>query len=100
MKSLNRHATQVTKVSHQYIVASGANPNTLVDLPPLLWVVKGPRGGRYFAGIERQRAVIQVDDDFVTDQVSVIDRSLRTYYIRPGSRFARMVDAGEVPPLP
>ena len=64
---------------------------TVVDLPPVDWFVRGPRGGLYEATGERTRYVEDknmLDQDWMSgrDVVYVIDQSEGLRYLRPGTK--------------
>jgi hypothetical protein len=85
-----RHrAIQITKIAGDLVhllPGGGAVLDVVPDLPPAEWIVAGPRGGRYAAIGSRDRLVIQVGMDFVTNQWSVIDTAEDTRYIRRGRK--------------
>lgn len=72
-------AGQITEVSPQFFKEYGWS---VIDLPPIDWYVKGPRGGLYRAIGERTRQLVKDWDGrwYVKDQ----SESLR--YVRPGTR--------------
>jgi len=86
-----KRAVQVTKVSRQLAVKA-PNLNTLIDLPPADWFVRGPRGGLYLATGERERRVIETGDDWHQNTLSVIDQSSGLRYVLPRSKLAQQAD--------
>lgn len=83
-----KRATQITRVTRRRVIEA-YNPMTLVDLPPVPWVVRGPRGGRYVAVGARERFITETGDDWMRNTVSIVDRSEDVKYVRPGSRLYR-----------
>jgi hypothetical protein len=87
MTPRRRHrAIQITKISGELVHLrpdGGANLLLAVDLPPVEWIVTGPRGGRYAATGERHRLVYQDPLDAITGEWSIVDTSEDTRYIRP-----------------
>jgi hypothetical protein len=72
-------AAQMVEVSPELFRQYGW---TLIDLPPVDWFVKGPRGGLYEATGARTRK--KVEDGM--GHLYVIDRSEGLRYLRPGSK--------------
>jgi len=72
-------AAQVIEVSPEFFREYGWSA---IDLPPIDWYVKGPRGGMYQAIGERTRQLVKDWDGhwYVKDE----SESLR--YVRPGTQ--------------
>lgn len=84
-------AIQETRVSTEFCKTLG-DLNRVMELvprPPNPWFVRGPRGGLYVATGVVWRSM--GEQDFITGERVVVDRSDGLRYIRPDSKLARSV---------
>ena len=51
--------------------------------------VRGPRGGLYIATNKRERSIAEMDDDWMTGTLTIVDKSDGVRYVRPNSKLAQ-----------